>query len=143
MRMFARTLRADGRPIIVMASGITIQDIAVSPTDAVATLTLEADGDIMSNLSALGTNTDIGDWCAPKSAAAASGFEVLATVTAGSLTAGTTGSWLAMTSDRSWTKSRVLNVVGSDSVTIQLDFRRAGTTQIIATKTVSIVAEVT
>jgi len=68
-----------------------------------ATYTLESDGDIMrSNGSGL-SMTDGGDWITPKSAAGAA-YECYATVTSGALSTGTAGSWLALGSNRSWTR---------------------------------------
>ena len=60
------------------------------------------------------------NWILPATAAIAAQWEVRATVTAGSLSAGTTGTWLALSSSRSWT---VATPIGS--ATITLEFRDA------------------
>lgn len=47
-----------------------------------------------------GTQTFIEDWCVPNTSAG--NYEARVTVTSGSLTSGTTGTWLALTSTRDW-----------------------------------------
>jgi hypothetical protein len=79
-----------------------VLDIQVA-IEASATLTIEADGDVASETSTLGA-ADLGDWISPKGAAGSS-FEVRCTVNSGSLSSGTTGSWLNLGSNRSWNSS--------------------------------------
>lgn len=82
--------------------GTVTLDATYAPTAAgsgvqSASFSLESDGDIAIN------GSDVGDWLSPKSAAP-SLYEVRATVVSGSVSSGTTGSWLALTSTRTWTR---------------------------------------
>ena len=92
----------------ISLSGLTISAIGSGGAQT-ATYTLESDGDVIIATTVDGS-LDAGDWISPK-ASAPSDYEVQATLNAGTLTSGTTGSWLALTSNRSWTLTRV--VVGA------------------------------
>jgi hypothetical protein len=83
---------------------IALSNVSVSSIGAgsqTATYTLESDGDVMSDSTIFGP-VDEGDWITPK-ANAPSDYEARATLNSGTMTSGTTGSWLALTSNRSWT----------------------------------------
>lgn len=58
---------------------------------------LESDGDVI-----VGAGSDQGDWVTPK-ASAPGAYEVRATLNSGTLASGTTGTWQALTTTRSWT----------------------------------------
>lgn len=66
-------------------------------------------------------------------------YEVKATVIAGSVDSGTTGSWLTTTASREWRKVR--NTVGSDTVQLQFEIREAGGSAILDTWYVTLTAE--
>lgn len=78
-------------------------------------------------------------WCNPTSQAG--NYEVLATIVSGTLTSGTTGSWLALTSDRTWSKTVNSPSVGTCVFTV--DIRRVGTSTILDSATISITADAT
>jgi hypothetical protein len=86
-----------------------VQDVAGAIGFGAASLTLSSDGTYTS------TGTADGDWLSIP--ALAEHWEVHATLTDGSLSAGTTGSWLAMTSNHTWT------VTGNESATLTLQWR--------------------
>lgn len=127
-------LAASGVPRITLADGTTSSSGLPNQT---ATYTLEADGDIITATTA-GGSTDAGDWIAPK-AAAGGNYEVKATIVSGSVSSGTTGSWLALSSDRTWTRSRV--TTGTDTLVLTIEIRRTGTTTVLATCTRTLVAD--
>jgi len=52
--------------------------------------------------------TDTYQWVLPASAGIAAGYQVRADVVSGALTSGTTGVYLALTSNRAWTRTGVL-----------------------------------
>jgi hypothetical protein len=85
-----------------------------------------------------GGSVDQGDWISPK-ASAPSDYEVQATLNAGTLTSGTTGSWLALSSNRSWTLGRV-TVGVADQVDLTIEIRK-GSGATLATATVTLDAE--
>lgn len=84
-----------------------------------------------------GTYSFYETWCNPTSAAA--DFEVFATLTSGTLSSGTTGSWLGLGTTRTWTRNRT--TVGVSSAVLTMDVRRVGTTTVLDTWTVTLDAE--
>jgi hypothetical protein len=119
---------------------ISLSGVAVTSVGAgsqTATYTLESDGDVVRATTPLGSS-DIGDWIDPK-ANAPSDYEVQATLNAGTLTSGTTGSWLALTSNRSWTLTRA-TVGAADQVDLTIEIRK-GSGATLASATVTLDAE--
>ena len=111
--------------------------VSVGSGSQTATYTLESDGDVVRVTTTLGS-ADIGDWISPK-ASAPSDYEVRATLNSGTLTSGTTGSWLALSSNRSWTLTRA-TVGAADQVNLTIEIRKgAGAT--LASATVTLDAE--
>jgi hypothetical protein len=119
---------------------ITLSGVGVSSTGTgtqTATYTLESDGDVITATTP-GGSVDAGDWIVPK-ASAPSDYEVRATLVSGTLSTGTTGSWLALSSNRSWTLTRV--VVGvADQVELTIEIRK-GSGATLASATVTLDAE--
>jgi hypothetical protein len=99
---------------------------------AEATYKLTSTGDVI-GFTTLNGDTDIGDWVSPKSAAPGS-YEAKADVVFGSVTGSATGSWLALTSDRTWTLSLVGS--GSEAAGLTVSIRLGGT--VIATASVNL-----
>jgi hypothetical protein len=119
---------------------ISLSGVAVSSVGAgtqTATYTLESDGDVMSATTD-GGSVDAGDWIDPK-ANAPSDYEVQATLVSGTLSTGTTGSWLALSSNRSWTLQRVTVGVATQ-VTLTIEIRK-GSGAVLASATVTLDAE--
>jgi hypothetical protein len=119
---------------------ISLSGVAVSSTGAgtqTATYTLESDGDVVTATTG-GGSVDAGDWIDPK-ANAPSDYEVRATLNSGTLSTGTTGSWLALTSNRSWTLQRV-TVGVADQVDMTIEIRK-GSGATLASATVTLDAE--
>jgi hypothetical protein len=119
---------------------ISLSGVAVSSVGSgsqTATYTLESDGDVVRATTPLGSS-DIGDWIDPK-ASAPSDYEVRATLNSGTLTSGTTGSWLALTSNRSWTLTQA-TVGAADQVDLTIEIRK-GSGATLASATVTLDAE--
>ena len=119
----------------ISLSGVTV--VSVGAGSQTATYTLESDGDVVRETTPLGSS-DIGDWIDPK-ANAPSDYEVQATLNSGTLTSGTTGSWLALTSNRSWTLTRA-TVGAADQVDLTIEIRK-GSGATLASATVTLDAE--
>lgn len=80
----------------------------------------------------------LSQWVTPTSAGG--NYEVFATITSGSLTTGTTGSWIATSTNPTWTRSN--GVVGTlAQVVLSLQVRATGTLTVLDTWTVTIDAE--
>lgn len=121
------------------AETVTIGDEFISSTrvasgTAVSTYTLSSTGDINQTVNT--NTTDIGDWITPKSAAA--NYECFATLSSGTLSSGTTGSWLALTSSRSWTRNQSTN--GTSTAVIVVQIRKTGTSTVLDTATITLEA---
>ena len=119
---------------------ISLSGVAVSSVGAgsqTATYTLESDGDVVRATTPLGSS-DIGDWIDPK-ASAPSDYEVQATLNAGTLTSGTTGSWVDLSSSPSWTLTRA-TVGAADQVDLTIEIRK-GSGATLASATVTLDAE--
>ena len=103
----------------------TITDIDfVSPFSASVLLTYESDGTISTFLTQGSDNADsLGNWIDPLSSAPGT-YEIKATLNSGSLSSGTTGTWLALTSDRSWSVSR--STTGTTTANLTIEIRDNG-----------------
>lgn len=86
-----------------------------------------------------GTAYIVEDWVTPTGAASA--YECYVTVTSGSLSGGTSGSWLALSSTRTWTVTR--SSLGTKTCTFTVDIRKVGTTTVLDSATITLEAEVT
>jgi hypothetical protein len=126
-------LMASGGGQLVNLVGLDPSASAVSPADASATYTLTSGGLEQATGRSDSTWLLIG---------AASAYEVRATLDAGTLTSGTTGSWLGLGTTRSWNVTRASNIVGSDSATLTVEIRAASSGTVLATATVTITANV-
>lgn len=119
---------------------VSLSGVAVSSTGTgtqTATYTLESDGDVI-RATTPGGSVDAGDWIAPKSAAP-SDYEVRATLVSGTLSTGTTGSWLALSSNRTWTLQQVaIGTATQVSLTIEI---RKGTGAALASASVTLDAQ--
>jgi hypothetical protein len=80
----------------------------------------------------------IENWVTPTSQAA--NYEALVTILTGSLTGGTTGSWVALSSNRSWYVNQTGN--GQKTCTFTVQIRRVGTGTVLDTATITITADV-
>jgi hypothetical protein len=76
-------------------------------------------------------------WCIP--AAQATNYESFATLVSGSLSGGTLGSWLALSSTRSWEITQ--SSPGVTSAIFNVGIRRVGTTTILASADIELNAE--
>lgn len=126
-----------GPRVSLDAMSSSIFDIQIA-TDAGAALEIQSDGDIIESTNTLGS-LDVGDWITPKNAAGAN-YEVRATVNSGSLSTGTTGSWLSLGSSQSW--SAVQSGAGVTGAELLIEIRRASGGATLASKTVTISASV-
>lgn len=75
-------------------------------------------------------------WCTP--ATDGGNFEVKATISSGTVSSGTTGSWLATSTNPTWTKQRA--TPGTSTVTLSMEVRAAGGSTVLDTWTVTLTA---
>lgn len=115
----------------------SIVDFVSAGETAVASYQIASNGKVYKIVGA--TTIEIEQWCTPTSAAG--NYEVFATITAGSLSSGTTGAWLALSSNRTWTVTE--STSGSTSFAeLDMQIRKVGTTTVLATATINLEAGV-
>tara|TARA_R110002060_G_scaffold66407_1_gene75228 strand:- start:255 stop:821 length:567 start_codon:yes stop_codon:yes gene_type:complete len=104
----------------VTISNVNINDVDVSGSNpTAATIWYESDGDIIANGGAY-SSSDIGNWIDPKSAAPGS-YQIRATLNSGTSPSGSAvGSWMALTSTRSWILSSSAGQSKTCNLTIQI-----------------------
>lgn len=119
-----------GGALVSLAASYAVTDIKVSPNDASATWTLDADGSISSG----------GRWC--NKTPLPSRYEVRATTISGTLTSGTTGSWTSLDTDQTWTVSRTINTAGVNEWVGTIEIRDAASLTVLASAQLTLTAEV-
>lgn len=127
---------------IVLTSQTGLNSIvdSVGVGTATASYQIASNGKVFKTIGA--TTTEIEQWCTPTSAAG--NYEVFATLNSSTglgLSSGTTGSWLALTSNQTWTvtESTSGNLSGAE---LGMQIRKIGTGTVLATATINIEAEV-
>jgi hypothetical protein len=84
-----------------------------------------------------GAYSSLNQWVTPTSAS--NNYEVFATVSSGSLSSGTTGSWVATSTNPAWTRTRTS--IGTDIVVLSMQVRAVGSGTVLDTWTVTLEAE--
>jgi hypothetical protein len=105
----------------------TVSAIAVSSSQT-ASFTISSNGTYTS-----------GTW--NSSSTVGSGYEVKATLTSGSLTTGTTGSWLSLSSNRTWTLTDSTQDDNLERTVFTLSIRAAGSATVLDTATITLQAD--
>lgn len=126
-------LMAGGPVKLVSLQGLDPVAVATSPSDASATYALTNTGLEQATGKADGT------WLLGGSAG---DYDVRATLTSGTLTLGTTGSWLNLGTSRSWNVTRTDDAAGTTTAEMTVEIRLAATGAVLATATVSFSAQV-
>lgn len=91
---------------------------------------LQNDGDCVASV---GAGTGTVDWVTPSDTTTAAFYEVKVDATSGAFSSGTTGTWLALSSSRSWT-------IATGSVTFDVLIREAATGLVRTTQSVTMSA---
>ena len=106
-----------GQGTVVRITDVLVEDVQISPDDARAAYTLANTGQVI-----LGVATFYENWIDPQFVM--SDYEARATLTAGALTNGTTGSWLNLGTSRQWDVER--SSLGTNSATLTMEIRPVG-----------------
>jgi hypothetical protein len=109
---------------------------AYSSTSVTASCTYATAGTFTGSSNGSTASNTSGAWL---TAGPASGLEIKADIVSGSVTAGTTGSWLSLASDRTWTKHQTPD--GTSTVVLTVSIRNASTLEVLDSATVTIRAE--
>lgn len=122
---------ATGGPTFALAN-VNVNANSATPAHASAVYSLESDGDVQRFIN--GAGTDLGDWIIPKFGM--SSYECRMDTISGSLTSGTVGTWLALSSTRNW--QNLTSAVEARLFTGTISIRRAGTSLVLASATIQV-----
>ncbi len=132
----AGSLSAPPAATVTLDASYTISAIRIGAV-ASCTITFESDGDITASGNSV-FPTDRGDWLSPTSSAPGL-YEIRATVVSGSVSGSSTGTWLALTSNRAWTVTSP-GFVGTNTAQLTVEIRNNGGSVLDST-TVNLSAE--
>lgn len=127
--------------LVVTLAGGSYTDTELDPGTAICGIRLAADGTATNVRNAQGNQAISGEWARPIDAGNGALYEARVTVTSGTLTNGTTGSWLALSSQRDWDVQR--STVGSKACTFTLEIRRVSDSVVVASASYTITATIT
>lgn len=124
--------------VVVSFTSFSLFDLAFSPNDAYCGYQIRTDGYVYgTNLGILYDQLE--QWISPTSAA--TGYEVYATLTSGSLTGGTVNTWLPVTSTLQWYVEET-GAVGTKAASLSFQVRKTGTSTVLTTWTIDLTATV-
>jgi hypothetical protein len=124
--------RGGGGTGTVSISNVNAEDTAESPASASLSYALNSDGSSNEGGTA-------GTWLIGSTSGSL--YEARATVSSGSLSSGTTGSWLALSSNRAWRVTR--SSLGTSTCTFLVEIRDAATQTAQDSATITLAASVT
>jgi hypothetical protein len=122
--------------VVISISNESIFALSFAPDDATAAYRLNSNGQVESLVN--GSPTTLEQWCTPTSAAG--NYEARVTVTSGALSSGTTGTWLALSTSRTWSVTQ--SGAGSSFCSFTVEIRRTGTTTVLDSALIDLVADV-
>lgn len=113
-------------------------DTALSPTDARVVFSINSNGTVLATGDTAGTLASY-NWITPTTGSTT--YYVRATLTSGTFTSGTTGTWLALSSNRSWTTGFTSNSPGSKTTTATFEIATdSGGTNVVVSASVTLEA---
>ena len=121
---------------IISISDQLVTSSTLGTATAIAGYRLNSSGIIETRVQS--TYTNIGDWVTPTSQAA--NYEVFATLNFGNAT-GPFGSWVALSSSREWTATAAIGT--NEAADVFIEIRRTGTTTVLDSALISLVADAT
>ena len=119
-------------PAVSLPTNISIAD-EMSGGAANASITFNADG----TYTGAGSSSTSGNWYTPTTGGVGSAYEVRYTLSSGSVTTGTTGTWLAF--PQSWSRNRLTPGFSDASGTLEIRLISSGVVQ--ASTTLTLTAE--
>lgn len=123
--------------VTITLDALSIYGYIGAPSTASAVYQINSNGSVYENVN--GTGYSFRDlWCVPASEAIY--YECYATLVSGTLSAGSaaTGSWLALSASREWNVTQA--TAGSKYTIINVGIRRVGTTTILASADIELLA---
>ena len=123
--------------VVISISNQNIGDFTGGARSATAGYRLTSGGQAQSLVNVTFTNLE--QWCTPTSEAG--NYEAFVTVTSGSLSSGTAGSWVALSTTQTWTRTAAIGDFELCVFTVEI--RRIGTTTVLDTATIELAADAT
>lgn len=121
--------------VVIAITNQSIADATGGSRSATAGYRLTSAGQVQSQVNT--TFTTLEQWCVPSSEAV--NYEAFVTVTSGTLSSGTAGSWVALSSNQTWTRTASIGTANTCIFTV--DIRRVGTTTVLDTATITLEAD--
>jgi hypothetical protein len=113
-------------------------DTALSPTDARVVFSVNSNGTVLATGDTAGTLASY-NWLTPTTGSTT--YYVRATLTSGTFSSGTTGTWLALTSNRSWVTLFTSNSPGNKMTTATFEIATdSGGTNVVVSASISLEA---
>jgi hypothetical protein len=113
-------------------------DTALSPTDARVVFSVNSNGTVLATGDTTGTLASY-NWLTPTTGSTT--YYVRATLTSGTFSSGTTGTWLALTSNRSWVTLFTSNSPGNKMTTATFEIATdSGGTNVVVSASISLEA---
>lgn len=133
-----RSMRNIGVISVAVIDDLT--DSEPSPTDASVSIRFNTNGDIETYTTIAAVYATIGTWKASGDVTA--NYEILATLNSGSVTSGTTGTRVALTTSPAWVRTRTNNADGTDIANITFAIYPVGALSPAASKTINLTSDV-
>lgn len=130
----AATAMDAGAYIVALSNQSVINSGAGTRT---ATFELNADGRALKN----GSTPVANEWTSPQKSGVASLYEARATMTIGTVTSGTVGSWVSISTSPAWAKTDTTAGDGPQECQFTLEIRDAGTLTVLDSATITLSAE--
>lgn len=121
--------------VVISISNQNIIDATGGARSATAGYRLTSGGQAQSLVNVTFTNLE--QWCTPTSEAG--NYEARVTVNVGSLSSGTTGTWVALSTTQTWTRTAAIN--DSQLCEFLIEIRRTGTTTVLDSATIELLAD--
>jgi hypothetical protein len=121
--------------VVISISNQNIADGTGGARSATAGYRLTSGGQVEQLVNVTFTNLE--QWCTPTSEA--SNYEARVTVNVGSLSSGTTGTWVALSTTQTWT--RTANIGDSQLCEFLVEIRRTGTATVLDSATIELLAD--
>jgi len=125
-------MKGGGGVVLRVDDGTYTHDV-INPQDATVSLSLNSSG-VLTILADSGTSYN---WV---TGALPSGYEVRVTATVGSVSSGTVGSWLPLSTTRTWTVERT--ILGTKTATLTVEIGLLGASSVLEAGTITMSATV-
>lgn len=123
----------------IRLTNATVSDSTITPTNASAQYQLTSGG-VVNKITVSGGTVQIDTWKLPAGVPSAN-YEAMVTVTTGSLSSGTTGAWVSLSSTRTWVLNRV--VLGTNTCEFTVQIRSAASGAVLTSADIVLTAEKT